>query len=435
MTTVVRKAARPRPVWHPLPVADVARLTAEAVTITFAVPPELRAAYAFLPGQHLTVRYAPDVRRSYSICSTPADLDKTGKIRIGVKEVPGGAFSSHGVRALLAGLSATGASVADVPPVADVPGAGVVTAGAVLEVLPPLGTFTTALDPARTRRYGAIVAGSGVTPVLSLIATALATEPASTFTLVYGNRATASVMFADELGALKDRYPARLQILHVLSREPGLSPVLSGRLDRPRLELLLGGLVPRDIEEWFLCGPVGLVETARELLKPDAPTADALAADALTADPPTADAPTAIAPTANLLDTSLPTADAPDTGVRSGPVVHTELFYAGEPPAVVPTGASGATGQVALTFRLDGRESSTTMSRDTRVLDAALAVRAELPYACKGGVCATCRARLTEGEVAMARNYALEPDDVAAGYILTCQSVPLTGSLTVDYDA
>jgi ring-1,2-phenylacetyl-CoA epoxidase subunit PaaE len=355
MTTVVRKTARPRPVWHPLPVADVARLTAEAVTITFAVPPELRAAYAFRPGQHVTVRHAPDVRRSYSICSTPAELSAAGLIRIGVKEVPGGAFSSHGVRAL--------------------------SAGAVLEVLPPLGTFTTALDPARTRRYGAIVAGSGVTPVLSLIATALATEPASTFTLIYGNRAAASVMFADELGALKDRYPSRLQILHVLSREPGLSPALSGRLDRPRLELLLGALVPRDIDEWFLCGPVGLVETARDVV--------------------------------------------------SAPVVHAELFYAGEAPVHAPVQA----GDVALTINLDGRESHTTMSHGTRVLDAALAVRAELPYACKGGVCATCRARLTSGEVAMARNYALEPDDVAAGYILTCQAVPLSDTLTVDYDA
>jgi ring-1,2-phenylacetyl-CoA epoxidase subunit PaaE len=355
MTTVVRKSARPRPVWHPLPVVDIARLTAEAVTITFAVPAGLRAAYAFRPGQHLTVRYAPEVRRSYSICSTPAELDETGEIRIGVKEVPGGAFSSLGVRAL--------------------------PAGAMLEVLPPLGTFTTDLDPGRARRYGAIVAGSGITPVLSLIATALATEPASTFTLIYGNRAVASVMFADELGALKDRYPSRLQILHVLSREPGLSPALSGRLDRARLELLLGGLVPAGIDEWFLCGPAGLVETAREVVR--------------------------------------------------APVVHAELFYAGETPAVPVTGTAG---DVELTVRLDGRESRTTMPRDARVLDAALTVRSELPYACKGGVCATCRARLVSGEVAMARNYALEPDDVAAGYILTCQSVPLTDALSVDYD-
>ncbi|MDP9798860.1 ring-1,2-phenylacetyl-CoA epoxidase subunit PaaE [Catenuloplanes nepalensis] len=348
-------------VWHPLPVARVDRLTAEAVTITFAVPPELRPDFAFRPGQHLTVRYAPAVRRSYSICSTPQDLDKTGKIRIGVKEVPGGAFSSVGVRAL--------------------------RDGAALEVLPPLGTFTTDLDPLRTRRYGAIVAGSGVTPVLSLIATALATEPRSTFTLLYGNRAAASVMFADELGALKDRHPSRLQIMHVLSREPGLSPALSGRLDRDRLALLLDTAVPADsIDEWFLCGPAGLVETAEELLRS-----------------------------------------------RGAPAVHTELFYAG--PVAAPTPPIGDADDVALTVRLDGRESRTTMPRDGRVLDAALAVRAELPYACKGGVCATCRARVVTGEVTMARNYSLESDDVAAGYVLTCQSIPLTPEITVDYDA
>ncbi|GAB7048955.1 2Fe-2S iron-sulfur cluster-binding protein [Catenuloplanes indicus] len=359
MTSVVRVARR-RPVWHPLPVTRVDRLTPEAVTITFAVPPELRAAFAFRPGQHLTVRYAPDVRRSYSICSTPPELDRAGTIRIGVKEVPGGAFSSTGVRGLRAGTT--------------------------LEVLPPLGTFTTNLDPLRTRRYGAIVAGSGITPVLSLIATALATEPHSTFTLLYGNRAAASVMFADELGALKDRYPSRLQVLHVLSREPGLSPALSGRLDRDRLTLLLDTAVPAGVGEWFLCGPAALVETAEELLRS-----------------------------------------------RGVPAVHTELFYAG--PVAVPAPPAGNADDVTLTVRLDGRESRTTMPRDGRVLDAALAVRAELPYACKGGVCATCRARVTAGEVAMARNYALEPDDVAAGYVLTCQAVPLTAEVAVDYDA
>ncbi|MDR7279715.1 2Fe-2S iron-sulfur cluster-binding protein [Catenuloplanes atrovinosus] len=355
------RVARRRPVWHPLPVARVDRLTAEAVAITFDVPGELRADFAFRPGQHVTVRYAPAVRRSYSICSTPQDLDKTGKIRIGVKEVPGGAFSSAGVRAL--------------------------GAGATLEVLPPLGTFTTDLDPARTRRYGAIVAGSGITPVLSLIATALATEPHSTFALLYGNRAAASVMFADELGALKDRYPARLQILHVLSREPGLSPALSGRLDRDRLELLCDAAIPAGaIDEWFLCGPAALVETAEAVLRG-----------------------------------------------RGAPLVHTELFYAG--PVTAPAPPVGNADDVTLTVRLDGRESRTTMPRDGRVLDAALAVRAELPYACKGGVCATCRARLVSGEVAMARNYALEPDDVAAGYVLTCQATPLTPEVSVDYDA
>ncbi|SCL24319.1 ring-1,2-phenylacetyl-CoA epoxidase subunit PaaE [Micromonospora nigra] len=369
MTVSITRPVRRRPVFHPLPVRAVDRLTADAVAITFAVPEELRGTFAFAAGQHLTVRRVgeggEDVRRSYSICSTPDDLARHGRLRIGVREVPGGAFSAYACRALRHGDT--------------------------VEVLPPLGHFTTAFAPDRARHYGAVVAGSGVTPVLSLVATALAVEPASTFTLVYGNRTANSVMFAEELADLKDRYPTRLHLVHVLSREQGESPLLSGRVDAERLGRLLDTIVPGEaIEEWFLCGPYGMVVDARAVLA--------------------------------------------QRGVVDS-AVHTELFHVDAPPEPVrrPDDEPGVGAEV--TIVLEGRSSVFTMGRDERVLDAALKVRGELPYACKGGVCSTCKAKVVDGAVQMARNYALEPDEVAAGYVLTCQSTPLTDTLTIDYDA
>ncbi|TDB99685.1 phenylacetate-CoA oxygenase/reductase subunit PaaK [Micromonospora fluostatini] len=373
MTVTITRPVRRRPVFHPLPVAAVDRLTADAVAVTFAVPEELRAVFAFAAGQHLTVRRPAgagdaaggDVRRSYSICSTPEELARHGRLRIGVREVPGGAFSAYAC--------------------------GVLRSGDTVEVLPPLGHFTTAFAPDRVRRYGAVVAGSGITPVLALVATALAVEPASTFTLVYGNRTANTVMFAEELADLKDRYPTRLHLVHVLSREPGESPLLSGRVDADRLTRLLDTLVPADeIAEWFLCGPYGLVVDAKAVLAA--------------------------------------------RGVPES-AVHSELFFVDTPPEPVRRPADQPGTGAEVTIVLDGRSSTFTMGRDERVLDAALKVRGELPYACKGGVCSTCRAKVVDGAVTMARNYALEPDEVAAGYVLTCQSTPTTDTLTVDYDA
>lgn len=369
MTVTITRPTRRRPVFHPLPVATVDRLTADAVAVTFAVPDELRAIFAFAPGQHLTVRrttaQGEEVRRSYSICSTPQDLAERGLLRIGVREIPGGAFSAYAC--------------------------GVLRGGDTVEVLPPLGHFTTALRPDRVRAYAAVVAGSGITPVLSLVTTALAVEPASTFTLVYGNRSASTVMFAEELADLKDRYPTRLHLVHVLSREQGESPLLSGRIDAERLGRLLETIVPGEaIEEWFLCGPYGLVTDAQRVL------------------------------TAR--------------GVPEA-AVHAELFHVDAPPEPVRRPEHQSDAGTEVTIVLDGRSSTVTMGRADRVLDAALRVRAELPYACKGGVCSTCRAKVVAGEVTMARNYALEPDELAAGYVLTCQSSPTTDRLTVDYDA
>ena len=370
MSVTITRPVRRRPVFHSLPVDLLDRLTDDAIAITFAVPAQLRAAYAFRAGQHLTVRRleptsGEDVRRSYSICSTPNDLTEHGRLRIGVKEIPGGAFSR---------FAATELRVGDA-----------------IEVMPPLGHFGTDFDPARERHYAAVAAGSGITPVLALVATALAVEPASTFTLMYGNRYSRSVMFAEELADLKDRYPARLHLIHVLSREPGESPLLSGRIDADRLSRLLETLVPAArIDEWFLCGPYGLVTDARQVLAGRGVPDDA---------------------------------------------VHSELFHVDEAPAPPQRAEEPDRGGTEVTIILDGRASTFSMGRDERVLDAALRVRGELPYACKGGVCSTCRARVVEGEVTMARNYALEPDELAAGYVLTCQSSPITDRLVIDYDA
>ncbi len=367
MSVTITRPVRRRPQFHDLTVAAVDRLTEDAVAVTFAVPEELRETFAFRAGQHLTVRRienGQDVRRSYSICSTPAELTANGLLRIGVKQVPGGVFSRYATSTLRPGDP--------------------------ISVLPPLGHFTTDFAADRRRHYAAIVAGSGITPVLSLVATALATEPSSTVTVLYGNRYARSVMFAEELADLKDRYPGRLHLVHVLSREPGGSALLSGRLDGPRLAEILDRLVdPSTVDEWFLCGPYGLVTDAREVLG---------------------------------------RLGVPDARVR------TELFHVEDAPAAPRRPSEEPGAGATLTVLLDGRESTVAMAPDERVLDAALRVRPELPYACKGGVCSTCRARLVQGEVRMARNYALEPAEVAAGYVLTCQSSPVTGAVTVDYD-
>lgn len=377
-SVTVTRPVRRRPVFHPLPVAAIDRLTDDALAITFRVPEPLRETFRFSAGQHLTVRRkdpdtGEDVRRSYSICSTPAELAVTGRLRIGVKVLPTGAFSRWAAQQLVVGSE--------------------------VEVMPPLGHFTTDFDPTRTRRYAGIVAGSGITPVLSLIATGLETEPDSTFALFYGNRYARSVMFVEELADLKDRWPDRLQVVHVLSQEPGESELLSGRMDTERLPRLLDTFTSYPVDEWFLCGPYGLVRDAQEVLA--------------------------------------------DRGVPEK-AVHTELFHVptaepepgagGSLSAAAPAADPAGPGEVEVTIRLDGRESTFTMGRGERVLDAALRVRGELPYSCRGGVCSTCRARVVSGEVSMATNWALEPDELAAGYVLTCQSSPVTDQLMVDYD-
>ncbi|CAM3196045.1 1,2-phenylacetyl-CoA epoxidase subunit PaaE [Stackebrandtia soli] len=368
MAVVLSRPKHHRPRWHSLPVVAVDRITDEAVRVTLGVPPKLRSAFDFSAGQHLTFRRetgdGEEIRRSYSICSTPSLLADEGLLRVGIKAVKDGAFSQFAHSSL--------------------------DAGSVVDVLPPLGNFTTAFDPGRSRHYGAIAAGSGITPILSIVATALTTEPDSRVTLVFGNKSTSTVMFSDELADLKDLYADRFQLVHLLSREEQSAPLLNGRIDGEKLAALFDGLIePESVDEWFLCGPYGMVTGAQK----------------------------------KLADVGVPT----DT-------VHTELFFAEEIPPPPPA-EDGPAGDTDVTFVLDGRTSTVTMRRDERVLDAALRVRSELPYACKGGVCATCRAKVVDGGVHMLRNFALDDSDVEAGYVLTCQSVPTSDRVVVDYDA
>lgn len=365
-------------------------MTDDAVAVTFTVPADLRAEFRFVAGQHLTLRrMVPDgleSRRSYSICSTPRELTEHGRLRIGVRQVPGGSFSSFAVRDL--------------------------TPGQTVEVSPPLGHFTTEFDPARRRHYAAVAAGSGITPVLSLLTTALETEPDSRFTLIYGNRSVRTVMFVEELADLKDRYPTRLHLVHVLSREPQSVELLSGRLDADRLDRLLEAIVdPAGVDEWFLCGPYGLVVDARLALAGRGVPDDGIRTELFhVAD--------AITPDTRATSERAPRADASESDASE---------------SSEGSQSSEATSDVRIV--LDGRVSSFQMRRGERVLDAALRVRPELPYACRGGVCSTCRARLVEGRVEMARNFALEVAELDRGYVLTCQAMPISDALIVDYDA
>jgi ring-1,2-phenylacetyl-CoA epoxidase subunit PaaE len=347
--------------FHPLRVARVDPLTDDSAAVTFDVPPRLADRFAFAPGQWVTIRRGAE-RRSYSICAA-AGLPP----RIGVREVTGGAVSGwlvHEVRA-----------------------------GDVIEVQAPSGSFTPDLDS--PGHHVLIAAGSGITPVLSIAGSVLAAQPKSTITLLYGNRRLDSVMFADEIADLKDVYPERICLVHVLSREPQEVELFNGRLDAAKLRSLLPVTVEAAaVDHWWLCGPFGLVEGAIGLLS--------------------------------------------ELGVPRERI-HRELFYVEDTAPAQATHAdadpSAAGPGTEVTVLLDGRSSTVTVPAGTPVLDGAQRVRPDLPFACKGGVCGTCRARLVEGEVTMRRNYALEPAELDAGYILTCQSLPASPSVVVDYDA
>jgi ring-1,2-phenylacetyl-CoA epoxidase subunit PaaE len=343
--------------FHPLAVARVEPLTDDSAAVTFTVPDDLRRTFAFRPGQSLTVRRGQE-RRSYSICAPAGHAP-----RIGVREVAGGAVSGWLVRG--------------------------VRPGDVVEVQAPSGSFTP--DVEAGGRHVLIAAGSGITPMVSIAASLLSASADATVTLLYGNRRTDSVMFADELADLKDAHPARLHLVHVLSREPQEVELFTGRLDADRLRVLLPVTVDvAGIDHWWLCGPFGLVTAAVGVLT--------------------------------------------ELGVER-PRIHRELFYVEEaPPAEVhhiePPAGPGA----EVTVILDGRTSSVTVAPGTPILDGVQKVRPDLPFACKGGVCGTCRAHVVDGEVTMRRNFALEDDEVRAGYVLTCQALAVSDTVTVDYD-
>ncbi|MCM1965640.1 2Fe-2S iron-sulfur cluster-binding protein [Streptomyces sp. NPDC002812] len=362
--------------FHTLTVTAVDRLTEDSVALTLAVPPELRAEYRHAPGQHLTLRRSgsaaagtaaqAEVRRTYSICSPAPAADGPGPaaLRVGVRLVEGGEFSSFAHKKI--------------------------AAGDVLDVMVPAGRFV--LDPVTAppaAHYAAIVGGSGITPVLSIAATVLAARPDARFCLVRSDRSAASTMFLEEVADLKDRYPDRFQLVTVLSREEQEAGLPSGRLGEERLTELLPALLPvTEVTGWFLCGPYGLVTGAER----------ALAA-------------------LGVLRTR----------------VHEEVFHVEDTAPPARTASPDAT-RGRVTARLDGRSGTWPVRDGESLLDAVLRARADAPYACKGGVCGTCRAFVVSGEVRMDRNFALEETETEAGFVLACQSHPVSEEVEIDFD-
>ena len=351
------------PRFHQLRVAEVRRETPECVSLKFDLPAELADEYRFTQGQHLALRTVLDgeeVRRSYSVC-TGCD---EGELRVAVKKVPGGRFSAWVNESLKPGDA--------------------------IDVMTPEGRFFTPLSPDHEKHYVAFVAGSGITPVLSLIRTTLAREPKSRFTLVYGNRRQASVMFHEALEDLKDRYLTRFELFNVFSREEQDIDLFNGRLDGAKARAFLSALVPVDtIDEAFVCGPATMIEDVEQ---------------------------------------ALVAAGVPREHV------HVERFGVPGAAAYAPVDDAEAA-QARIGIVIDGVRREIEFHRGQHsILDAGRAAGLDLPYSCKGGMCSTCRGKLLEGEVRMAKNYALEPHEVAAGFVLTCQSYPLTERVLISYD-
>jgi len=364
---------RHRARFHTLTVSDVRRLTDDAIEVSFAVPADLADEYAYLPGQYVALRARVDgteVRRSYSLCRPPAPVsDGMTSLSVAVKRDEGGLFSTWAQTELTPGFE--------------------------IDVMSPQGTFTSGLAQLDEAHVVGIAAGSGITPMMALARTLLASSDTTRFTLLYTNKATSDVMFLEDLADLKDRHPTRLVLHHVLSREQRTAPVLSGRIDEQRLRTILGSLIlPATVDEWFLCGPLSLVDLCREVLA--------------------------------------------DLGVPREHV-RFELFTTGDAPAErEPRRVQMREGEKAyrIEINLDGVSSTVESPVDAHesVLNAALRVRPDAPFACSGGVCGTCRARVLSGSVTMTENYALEPDEIERGYVLTCQSHPTSDRIVVDYD-
>lgn len=350
-------------------VKDIRRETPDCVSIAFEIPDEHKSNFTFVQGQTLALRKIFDgeeIRRSYSICSSPND----GELRIAVKKVRDGIFSSFANLQL--------------------------KAGDLLDVMPPSGKFYTELNPANKKNYLAFAAGSGITPILSIIKTTLSKEPDSTFTLVYGNRNTSSIIFKEGLEGLKDKYLQRFRLYHILSRERMEADINYGRIDASKCGQLSKLIDYQKIDEVFLCGPEAMIFSVKEYLE--------------------------------------------NVGMESRRI-HFELFNTparktlGEKKFESAIREKGDREESKVTVKLDGRSFDFTLDfNSNNILDAALAEGADLPFACKGGVCCTCKAKLVEGEVLMEVNYGLEPDEVKAGFILTCQSHPRTAKVVVDFD-
>ncbi len=358
--------------FHTLEVADIHHETADSISIGFRVPPGLMADFTFIHGQYLTLKLnvnGTELRRSYSICSSPLD---PGEIRIAVKKVDGGRASTQLVEQLKPGSK--------------------------LEVMTPMGNFHTALDPAQEHHYIAFAAGSGITPILSILTTVLRTEHKSKFTLFFGNSDVDRIIFRKKLDELKNHHPDRLNVFHILSRGNDMEALFNGRITNEKAVNLLKAFVNDPLhKEFFICGPEQMMVNVSEALE--------------------------------------------RSGVEKKHI-HVELFstpVTSEPkkPETPAAPSSGAplTGKAKVKIILDGNETEIEVgAKGDSILDTAEAAGLDVPYACKGAVCCTCKARIVEGKVAMDMNYALTDEEVADGYVLTCQSHPLTERVVVDYD-
>ena len=356
------------PRFYPLKIKTLTPETEECTSILFDCPPDWEEAFRFRQGQHLTLRAVIDgeeLRRNYSLCSSPAEQS----LRVAVKQIEGGKFSSFVNRQLKPGDT--------------------------LDVMPPTGTFYTELDPAQAKSYVAFAAGSGITPILSILKSVLETEPESRFSLFYLNRNSRSIIFREELEGLKNLYMQRLQVYHFLTREVQDMPLYNGRFSRKKLDLLLGRLIDiAHTDEFFLCGPEEMIFEIRDTLL--------------------------------------------EKGAPAGSI-HFELFTTAttqENRTTRQTAKTEAIGSCEVLIKDGGKQFAFTFEPGPEsLLDAALKRGADLPFACKGGVCCTCKAKLLEGKVEMDVNYALEPEEVAAGFVLACQSHPLTDRVVLDFDS
>ncbi len=359
------------PHFHSLFVKRIEPITLDAAQITFAIPPDLRDAFEFKSGQFLTLRtqiHGESVRRSYSICSAPALLAKAQEISVGIKRVDQGVFSTWATTQLQAGDE--------------------------LDVMPPDGRFVTKIPNAKMRLM--IAAGSGITPMLSMLGHGLATEESSRFTLVYGNQRVNTIMFSEALQDLKDRYPGRLQLIHILSRQATELPLSHGRIDGEKIKELTRSLIDvKLVEEAFICGPEAMIEAA---------------------------------------EAALQTAGIAKERIHSERFASNHTTKSIAPRAVNTPGSSPKALKYSLEVILDGKTNAMQLGDESTVLDTALEAGLDLPYACKGGVCCTCRAKVIEGKVSMDKNYTLEQWEIDKGFVLTCQARCQTAKVVVSFD-
>ncbi len=359
-------SAAPR--FHELTVARIDAEAAGAVALTLSVPAALKDSFQFEPGQFLTLRAqvnGQDLRRSYSICSTRSRLQQRGELQVGIRPVEGGLFSNWAAQQLRVGDS--------------------------LQVMPPEGRFVIQ-RPRAVHRVG-FAAGSGITPILSIIASSMEEHPGTKFTLVYGNRRMDSVMFNEALQDLKDQYPDRLTLIHILSRQAQEVDLLEGRIDGDKVRAIMKAFLPvKSMDEVFICGPEAMIEATQKALV--------------------------------------------DAGVPANRV-YTERFASGAapaPPQAPRSEKAKSLSGMALTVVLDGKSHEMRIQPDEHILDVALNAGLDLPYSCKGGVCCTCRAKVTEGSVAMDKNFTLESWEMDKGFVLSCQARATSAKVVISFD-